>query len=199
MFTGIITEKTAIKRSSLQDDGLVITFVRPKSWKDMQLGESVATNGVCLTVSVLKNDEYQCFLMPETLQKTSFGTHAPKEVNLERPMGADGRFGGHFVQGHVDCVGTVSKIVAGDGWQVFVDYPAAFADLVIPKGSITIDGVSLTVVEAAGHTLSVALIPHTLEVTTLKSLKVGDKVNLEFDMIGKYVVNILKHRKQATK
>lgn len=196
MFTGIVTDTTVIKRSKLTDDGLTITFARPKEWKDIRLGESVSTNGVCLTVSALRPEEYDCFLMSETLKKTSFGSNVPESVNLERPMSASALFGGHFVQGHVDCAGTVSGIDTTDGWLLSVDFPEANRDLVIPKGSITIDGVSLTVVTVSGHTLSVALIPHTLEVTTLKSLQVGDKANLEFDMIGKYIVTIMEQRKQ---
>jgi riboflavin synthase len=196
MFTGIVTGTTVIKRSMLTDDGLTITFARPKEWSDMQLGESVAANGVCLTVSGLRPHEYDCFLMPETLKKTSFGTRIPKSVNLERPLRASDMFGGHFVQGHVDCTGVISSIDTADGWLLSVDFPEANRDLVIPKGSITIDGVSLTVVTVTGHILSVALIPHTLEVTTLKSLQTGDAVNLEFDMIGKHIVTIMEQRKQ---
>jgi len=199
MFTGIITGTAEVVRSSLADTGLTMTFARPKSWTDMVLGESVSTNGVCLTVSALRADEYDCFLMPETLHKTSFGVAVPDAVNLERPMGVSDRFGGHFVQGHVDGVGTVSGVDTSDGYVLSVDFPAEYADLVIPKGSITINGVSLTVVNPTGNTLSVALIPHTLESTTLKSLQAGDPVNLEFDMIGKYIVNILERRQDHAK
>ncbi|HSW99875.1 MAG TPA: riboflavin synthase [Patescibacteria group bacterium] len=194
MFTGIITDTTSIKRSTLSDAGLTITFARPKAWRDMQLGESVATDGVCLTVSALRTTEYDCFLMPETLHKTSFGSIVPKTVNLERPLSVNDRFGGHFVQGHVDCIGTVSNIDERDGWLVSIEFPAAFNDLVIPKGSITINGVSLTVVSITGNTLCVALIPHTLTATTMQSLQIGTRVNLEFDMIGKYIVNIMEQR-----
>jgi len=199
MFTGIITDTAKVIRSSLNDGGLIMTFARPKGWTNMVLGESVSTNGVCLTVSELRADEYDCFLMPETLHKTSFGTAVPDVVNLERPMSAGDRFGGHFVQGHVDCVGAVSNIDTSEGYVVSVDFPDEYVDLVIPKGSITINGVSLTVVNPTTHTLSVALIPHTLESTTLKSLQPGDPVNLEFDMIGKYIVNIMEHRQDHAK
>ncbi len=199
MFTGIITDTAAVKRSKLTDDGLTVTFAWPTTWKDMQVGESVATDGVCLTVSALREHEYDCFLMPETLGKTSFGKHVPSAVNLERPLSASDRFGGHFVQGHVDCVGTVADIDTSDGWQLFVTFPASNKKLIIPKGSITINGVSLTVVTVADDMLSVALIPHTLEATTLKSLKASDAVNLEFDMIGKYIVNITEQRQDYAK
>ncbi len=194
MFTGIITDTAKVVRSSLSDAGLTMTFTRPKTWTDMVLGESVSTNGVCLTVSALRADEYECFLMPETLHKASFGIAVPAVVNLERPMGVSDRFGGHFVQGHVDGVGTVSDIDTSDGYVLSVDFPMEYADLVIDKGSITINGVSLTVVNPTDHTLSVALIPHTLESTILKGLQAGDPVNLEFDMVGKYIVNIMRQR-----
>lgn len=194
MFTGIITDTTAIKSSKLTDDGLRLTFIRPASWQDMQLGESVATNGVCLTVADLRASDYDCLLVPETLSKTSFGSHLPARVNLERSLSVKDKFGGHFVQGHVDCTGTVVTIDASNSYQLFVDFPVINRDLVIPKGSITIDGVSLTVASLLDHSLGVALIPHTLATTTLKELRIGDSVNLEFDMIGKYVVNIMEHR-----
>jgi len=194
MFTGIITHTAAIKRSQKQDGGLTITFAKPAEWTDIQLGESIATNGVCLTVSAIRGDEYDCHLMPETLQKTSFGQKLPKAVNLERSLSVADRFGGHFVQGHVDGVGTVTKIDESDDWRVYVDFGKSNKDLVIYKGSITINGVSLTVAEVTDHVLCVALIPHTLEHTTLDTLKPGDAVNLEFDMIGKYVVNMMKPR-----
>jgi riboflavin synthase len=195
MFTGIITDVTDIQRSEATAEGLTMTFVRPKGWKNMRLGESLATNGVCLTVAKLSADAYDCFLMPETLAKTSFGVHLPKAVNLERPLKAGDEFGGHFVQGHVDCVGTVAGIDTSDGYQVSINFPSANRALVVPKGSITIDGVSLTVIEVSDHTLSVGLIPHTLSTTTLQDLKTGDTVNLEFDMIGKYIVNVMEQRK----
>lgn len=126
--------------------------------------------------------------MPETLQKTAFGRILPQQVNLERSLGAADRFGGHFVQGHVDGLGQVCKIYQTDGYRLHVTFDTVHAPLVIPKGSITINGVSLTAVDARQNELSVALIPHTLEHTTLGDLRQGDPVNLEFDMIGKYIV-----------
>lgn len=194
MFTGIVAATTTVKRSKLTDDGLTITFTRPRTWQDMKLGESIATNGVCLTVSALRVDEYDCFLMPETLHRTSFGSSVAKAVNVERPLAAGDRFGGHFVQGHVDCVGSVSGIDTTNDWLLTIEFPESFRNLVISKGSITIDGVSLTVVDITDNTFRVALIPHTLAATTLQSLHVGAHVNLEFDMIGKYIVNLLEQR-----
>lgn len=190
MFTGIITDTTSVLKSEKTRDGLVLTFARPKSWRDLTLGESVSTNGVCLTVARLDENTYDCVLMPETLKKTSFGQKVPKQVNLERPMSAHGKFGGHFVQGHVDSAGKVTKIDKKDGYRIFLKFPGEFKNLVIYKGSIAVNGVSLTVASLDADTLSVALIPHTLEATTLDDLKSGDSVNIEFDMIGKYVVRM---------
>lgn len=195
MFTGIITHTTKIVKRRTQNGGVVLTFATPTDWNDLVLGESIATNGVCLTISAINKDSYDCYLMEETLEKSSFGTAVPDQVNLERALSAGDRFGGHFVQGHVDGVGTVSKIDTTDGYRIFIEYPTEFKNLVIYKGSITSNGVSLTVASDEDHTLSVALIPHSLEHTTLDSLKVGDAVNLEFDMIGKYVNKITQAHK----
>jgi riboflavin synthase len=194
MFTGIITDTTTVVHSRKDGNGLTMTFRKPRGWGDLALGESVATNGVCLTVKEIRPDEYDCYLMPETLQKTSFGDHPPDKVNLERSLAANGRFGGHFVQGHVDCVGKVAKISSANGYQLYVQFPTTFKELLIPKGSITINGVSLTIASLNSNELCVALIPHTLQNTTLSLLKIGDLVNLEFDMLGKYIVNILNER-----
>lgn len=192
MFTGIISDTTTLRADQRGNQGLTLTFARPKSWTDMQLGESVAVNGICLTVAALRDDEFDCFIMPETLAKTSFGHQLPKRVNLERPLRLQDRLGGHFVQGHVDDVGTVAKLDKSDGWRLSVKFKPEFRELVVYKGSITIDGVALTITEADTTSLQVALIPHTLENTTLGTLQVGGYVNLEFDMLGKYVLNSMK-------
>ncbi len=196
MFTGIITNVEDVKSSKQQNGGLTITFSRPGGWPDLALGESIATEGVCLTVAALRDSEYDCHLIPETLAKTSFGTKVPRQVNLERSLQLNDRFGGHFVQGHVDGVGVISKIDQTDGYRLKVEFPAEYSELVIYKGSICLNGVSLTVAETAGGSFIVALIPHTVEHTTLGSLRTGDSVNLEFDMLGKYIVNYLKTRSQ---
>src|SRR5688572_7379281 len=185
MFTGIITDTTDIMDQQQTSAGLKLTFKKPKTWSDLKLGESVATNGVCLTVADITNHKYSCELVPETLQKTTFGSSTPKRVNLERALAVGDRLGGHFVQGHVDGIGTVEKIDTSDGYRLHVSYGPENKNLVIPKGSITIDGVSLTITDLQDGSFSTALVPHTLEHTTLGLLKVGDKVNLEFDMMGK--------------
>lgn len=194
MFTGIITHTTPIIRSQDVGGGKTVTFKKPVDWKDLQLGESVSTNGICLTVALVSSDEYDCHLIPETLARTAFGVKLPTTVNLERSLQVNDRYGGHFVQGHVDSVGTVTKITKTNDWRASISFSPEFRELVIYKGSITINGVSLTVAETSENNLSVALIPHTLERTTLKSLRVGEKVNVEFDMIGKYIVNIMDTR-----
>lgn len=194
MFTGIITHTAKITKHQQNEQGLTLTFVRPSSWNDIELGESIATDGVCLTVAAIHSSSYECFLMPETLDKTSFGTHVPSAVNLERAMRMGDKLGGHIVQGHVDGVGRIEEINRTNGHDVTISFPAAAKKYVIYKGSITVNGVSLTVVKTHDNQLTVSLIPHTLEHTTLHLLQKGDPVNLEFDMIGKYIVRNLELR-----
>jgi riboflavin synthase len=189
MFTGIISDVTSMKVSEESKDGLVLTFKKPSGWDDLKIGESIATNGVCLTITALRPTEYDCFVMPETLEKTSFGSSLPTEVNLERALQIGDRLDGHFVQGHVDGIGTVTNIDTKDGYRITISFDPPCRKYVIYKGSITIDGVALTVVAVEDATLEVAIIPHTLEHTTLHNLQKGDPVNLEFDVIGKYVLN----------
>jgi riboflavin synthase len=196
MFTGIITHISRVLEHKSAAEGLTLTFERPAAWTDLALGESIATNGVCLTVSAMREDSYDCFLMPETLAVSAFGKELPSRVNLERSLGLNDRFGGHFVQGHVDSVGKVVKIDDAHGYEMSVEFPAGSEDLVIYKGSITINGVSLTVAGVEGKVLRVALIPHTLEQTTLGALRVGDAVNLEFDMLAKHIAKIMENRQK---
>lgn len=199
MFTGIITDTSRIMRTRRVDEGLTITFERPRGWIDLKLGESVATNGVCLTVAELRAMEYDCYLAPETLRVSAFGVSLPDTVNLERPLSVGDRFGGHFVQGHVDGLGKVVKIDEADGWDVYLEFAPENAALVVYKGSIAVNGVSLTIAEVEGNVFRVALIPHTLEHTTLGTLEVGDLVNLEFDMFGKYIVSIMEKQHNHAK
>ncbi len=192
MFTGIITDTARVLKTEPQDGGLDLDIVRPDGWAELVEGESINTDGVCLTISLLTSASFQCHLVPETLRKTTFGKQVPETVNLERSLQASDRFGGHFVQGHVDEVGTVTEIKEGNDRLVQITYSPSNGALVVPKGAITINGVSLTVVDVSAKSFSVALIPYTTKHTTLGKLKVGDKVNLEFDMIGKYIVKGLK-------
>jgi riboflavin synthase len=192
MFTGIIAETTEIVGQKINQDGLELVFNKPKNWTDLELGESIATNGVCLTIAQITNDTYICNLIPETLSVSTFGTHIPKRVNLERAMRANDRLSGHFVQGHVDTVTTVTNITKNDEYRLSLKLAPQHKNLVVHKGSITIDGVSLTVATCDDGTFEVALVPHTLSHTTLGDLQKGDGVNIEFDVLGKYVANILE-------
>lgn len=192
MFTGIITATTAVSGSHKNENGLELVLKKPTDWTDLVVGESISTNGVCLTVASMSEDTYTVFLIPETLAKTTFGKCVPLQVNLERALQMQDRLGGHFVQGHVDTKGTIVGIDSSDGYIIEVNYPEKFKPLVIPKGSITVDGIALTVVSTKDNVLRVAIIPHTLQNTTIHALKLDDYVNLEFDLLGKYVVNLLE-------
>ena len=194
MFTGIVTATSPILKHQKLTEGLKLTFQTPTGWSDITEGESINTSGVCLTVTTKSTSRFSVFLMPETLDKTTFGGHQlPSEVNLERAMSASDRLGGHFVQGHVDTTGIIKSINSTNGFVMTISYPGKFDRYVIPKGSITVDGVALTIVEhnKAGL-LSVAIIPYTLEHTAISVLHEGDLVNLEFDMLGKYVINYME-------
>ncbi len=192
MFTGIITATAKVIAADKNDEGCRLVLDRPADWDDVSLGESIAVNGICLTVSALRGQELEFFLTPETLHKTSFGHQVPKMINLERALSVNDRFGGHFVQGHVDEVGTVDSINTTDGYRLAIKFNPENQELVVYKGSITVDGVALTVAKLDAGSLEVAVIPHTLEHTTLGDARMGDPVNLEFDILGKYVINSLK-------
>lgn len=194
MFTGIVADVADVLDSKASDKGLILSISRPHEWTDLELGESVATNGACLTVAGLREESYEVELMPETLSKTSFGRSVPDTVNLERSLRAGDRLSGHFVQGHIDDIGKVAKIDRSDGYKVYISMKKEFVKFVIPKGSIAVDGVSLTVAGVNDCEFSIALIPYTLNHTTIGKLQAGDHVNLEFDMIGKYIVNNYKSR-----
>lgn len=191
MFTGIITDVTEIVGQQHVEAGLKLVFARPASWADLVLGESIATNGVCLTVAELHDDTYSCVLVPETLELTTFGAQVPEKVNLERALKIGDRLSGHMVQGHVDGTAQVTSIDQDDGHRLTVAIGGPNDKFVAPKGSITINGVSLTIAELKGKDVTVALVPHTLEKTTLGELSVGDAVNIEFDAIAKYVERLM--------
>lgn len=194
MFTGIV-EDTAIL-VSLQPEGSNVhfTFQHPMA-QELRVDQSVAHDGICLTVVEINTDknQYRVTAIKETLERTHIKTwNSGYRVNLERCMPANGRFDGHIVQGHVDAVGTVDEIHDLNGsHMLFISYPSG-AGITVPKGSITINGVSLTVVDSFPEAFSVAIIPHTWEKTNLGQLKTGNKVNLEFDVLGKYVQRMLE-------
>ena len=161
-----------------------------------EIGDSIAINGCCLTIVEIDGSTWVFEAGEETLSKTNLGDLAAgSSVNLERALPANGRLGGHFVQGHVDGVGTVDRIeVDGEWTNMYFRLPGNLARQLVPKGSITVDGISLTVVTVSDDGFNVALIPHTLEVTTLGKRQVGDRVNIETDILGKYVRQFMGQR-----
>jgi riboflavin synthase len=163
---------------------------------DLQPGDSVAVNGVCLTATALAEGEMHADIGPETARVTALGALQPAQpVNLERSMRADSRFGGHFVQGHVDGVGTITAVRPdGDSHWLTIAFPRELAAYLIPKGSVAVDGISLTVAALAAESFDVMIIPFTWQHTNLSARRVGDRVNLECDMIGKYVARVLELR-----
>jgi riboflavin synthase len=188
MFTGLIEAVATVARVDPVASGYRLRLDTPLG-ADLQLGESVAVNGVCLTVTVCDAAGWQADVGPETARVTTLGELRPgHRVNLERSMRADGRFGGHLVQGHVDATGTVAEVrLDGDSHWIGVSFPAALAPLFVPKGSVAVDGVSLTVATLAEGRFEVMIIPFTWEHTALAELQAGARVNLECDMVGKYV------------
>ncbi len=193
MFTGIIEVMGEVV--SIEQDGELTHFrVRaPEICEGLQVSDSVANNGVCLTVTGVEDGVMGFDAIAETMAKTALGDLTKGDrINLERAMGADGRFGGHIVQGHVDGTGRVREFRhEGEDVRLYIETPAEFAAQLVPKGSVTIQGVSLTVVDLVEDGFDVALIPVTLRDTTLGILEVGDRVNLEADVIGKYVQQYL--------
>ncbi|MFD7295848.1 riboflavin synthase [Streptomyces sp. NPDC059897] len=193
MFTGIVEELGEITAVETLDDACRFRVRGPVVTEGAKHGDSIAVNGVCLTVVEHEDDEFTADVMAETLKRSSLGALATgSRVNLERPMIADGRFGGHVVQGHVDGTGTIVDRTPSEHWEIVkISLPAELSKYVVEKGSITVDGVSLTVVEAADDYFTISLIPTTLDLTTLGVKQAGDPVNLEVDVIAKYVERML--------
>jgi riboflavin synthase len=191
MFTGII--ETLAKVESIEKEQSNVHFTFSSSiTHELKIDQSVAHNGVCLTVVKLNNLNYTVTAIDETLQKTNLGNlKVGDRVNIERCMPANGRFDGHIVQGHVDETGTVTHIIDNNGsWTYTIAYQNKSNNMTVEKGSITINGTSLTVVDSKDHSFSVCIIPYTYENTVFKTLKIGDTVNLEFDIVGKYVAKM---------
>lgn len=195
MFTGIIEDLGEI--ISIEKEGNNIHFsVKSRLANELKIDQSVAHNGVCLTVVNIVDDVYKVTAIKETLAKTNLGDLVVGSlVNLERAMAANGRFDGHVVQGHVDQTGVCESITDENGSWMFTIAHEAKGHITVEKGSITINGVSLTVVNSTTNNFSVCIIPYTFEHTSFKTLKPGDTVNLEFDIIGKYVEKLLAYRK----
>ena len=187
MFTGLIESTGEVTARTPTTGGQRIS-VRSALTADLSLGDSVAVNGVCLTV-VQADGAFHADVGPETLRVTTLGSLAAGAVvNLERPLRGDGRMGGHFVQGHVDAIGRIEKLQpASDFLWMTVSFPRELARFLVLKGSVAVDGISLTVAGLSGDSFDVQLVPFTMEHTNLKRARIGDTVNLECDMIGKYV------------
>ena len=189
MFTGIVEKIGRVAKISLQGKNRHF-FIESELAPELKIDQSVAHNGVCLTVVGIQGKVYEVVAIDETLQKTSLGTwQVGDRVNLERAMKLGDRLDGHIVQGHVDQTGLCHSIEDAQGSRIFTfHYDPSVGNMTIEKGSITVNGVSLTVVGSQKGVFSVAVIPYTYEHTSFHTLKVGDKVNLEFDVIGKYVL-----------
>ncbi|WP_438489008.1 riboflavin synthase [Streptomyces sp. S186] len=193
MFTGIVEELGEVVAVEDLGDAARFRLRGPVVTEDAKHGDSIAVNGVCLTVVDTEGGEFTADVMAETLHRSSLGALTTgSRVNLERPMALGGRLGGHLVQGHVDGTGTLVERTPGEHWElVKVALPAQLARYVVEKGSITVDGVSLTVVDAADDHFTISLIPTTLALTTLGIKQPGDPVNLEVDVLAKYVERLL--------
>ncbi len=193
MFTGLVEEVGSVRSLRTDRGGRRITIECATVLEDLKVDDSIALNGVCQTVVALGTNSFDVEAVPETLKKTTLAALAiAGRVNLERAMALGDRLGGHMVQGHVDATGTIVAIQEqGNSHILRLRFPLEFARYVIPVGSICIDGISLTVAEVEANLISIAIIPHTWQCTTLRYAQVGMQVNLEFDLIGKYIEKML--------
>jgi riboflavin synthase len=203
MFTGIIEHLGTIESLDLPRDGGRVTIHAPSLGPSLTIASSIAVNGCCLTIVDLHNGRLSADLSGETISRTSFGAKSGElrvgtRVNLEQPLTASKEFGGHFVLGHVDTIGRVTHLTPeGENWWFGVQVPEEFARYVVPKGSITIDGISLTVARWQNGIAEVAVIPYTYEHTNIRDRQPGDAVNLEGDILGKYVERYLQARETS--
>ncbi|MBN8200082.1 riboflavin synthase [Bacillus sp. NTK034] len=200
MFTGIIEELGTVKKVVQQGKAMKLTIQASKVLSDVQLGDSISVNGVCLTVTEYARNEFSADVMPETFKSTSLSAIKERtKVNLERAMSANGRFGGHFVTGHVDGTGQIIKKTASENAiYIQISVPSALSHLLIMKGSIAVDGISLTVFGNGDNTVTVSIIPHTASETVLGFKAAGDIVNLEFDMLAKYLYSFMNRQQEST-
>jgi riboflavin synthase len=202
MFTGIVEHLGTVESLALQNDNGRVTIHAPTLAK-LEISNSIAVNGCCLTIVSVDKDRFSADLSGETVRKTSFGASGSAlkkgtRVNLEQPLTAGKEFGGHFVLGHIDGTGEVAHLrKEGESWWYGVQIPKEFARYVVPKGSITIDGISLTIAEWRNSVVEIAVIPYTYEHTNIRGSKPGDAVNLEGDILGKYVERYLEARSSA--
>ncbi len=196
MFTGIIEEIGAVKALRRQGESARLSVYAKVSLEGTAIGDSICVNGVCLTVVDMNNSEFSADVANETLSVTNLGElKAGQKVNLERALRLSARIGGHLVTGHVDAVGRIrDRRQEGNSWRVIIDAPESALRYIIKKGSVAVDGISLTVADVDRTGFSIAMIPHTAGVTTLGGKPTGDSVNLETDIIGKYVERLMPGR-----
>lgn len=205
MFTGIIEHIGIVHSLELSGAGGRVMIHAPSLAGALAVSKSIAVNGCCLTITEVHGERFSADLSAETIDKTTFGARGGElkkgaRVNLEQPLTAGQEFGGHFVLGHVDGIGRVTHLSAegadGNSWRLAVEVPAEFSRYIVPKGSITLDGISLTVASCSGRAVEIAVIPFTYEHTNLHDRKMGDSVNLEADVLGKYVERYLEAREK---
>ena len=193
MFTGIVEAMGSLIKQEGKETNVEFWFTSPFT-QELKVDQSLAHNGVCLTVVEIQGDQYRVTAIDETLQKTNLGDlQIGQKVNLERCMSANARFDGHIVQGHVDLTGVCTEIKDQQGsWEYRFSYPPTSGHVTVEKGSICVNGTSLTVVDSQNDSFTVCIIPYTYEHTVFHQLKVGDRVNLEFDILGKYIKKLMQ-------
>ncbi len=193
MFTGLIEEMGAVARIEPRPEGRRLWILAARVLEDARVGDSIAVSGCCLTVAALGDGQFAVEAVPETLRRTTLGDLAPGEaVNLERALRLDQRLGGHLVQGHVDGVAEVRAVVPeGEGRRLTLELPESLARFVAEKGSLAVDGISLTIARCDGRRCEIALIPHTLDVTVAGAYLAGRRVNVEVDLMARYVARLL--------
>jgi riboflavin synthase len=200
MFTGLVEEIGLIKTVVSQNQGKQLTLYAKKVCRDFEIGDSVAVNGVCLTAISVSDSEFTVEAVEETLHRTNLEKLIPGSlVNLERALRTGDRLGGHFVQGHVDGMGKIMEVQNRQpGLWLVLDIPGELVPFCVEKGSIALDGVSLTIADIHGSRISVAVIPHTAATTIIGNKKTGDSINIEVDLLGKYVYKLIKKEEPET-
>ena len=199
MFTGLIEETGTINEIRSAPFGRIFSIMAGKVLEDLNPEDSIAVNGVCLTVTRREQRFFQCDAVTETLNRSTLSMiKKGTKVNLERSMRLGGRFGGHLVQGHIDCIGHIHKIDRKDSqWDIFVELPADLMKYTVIKGSVAVDGMSLTIASIDRNSVRLAIIPYTLEHTLVTDYAAGIRVNIEVDLIGKYIERLLKNQRQS--
>ena len=198
MFTGIIEEVGTLLAARKASKSESLTIEAPYVLQDAKVGDSIAVNGICLTATSISGNTFTADVMAETMRRTSLGTlHTGSKVNLERAMAANGRFGGHIVTGHIDGTGTICEVISDEiAIYYSIKAPEKIMHYIVEKGSVAVDGISLTIAETTQTTFMVSVIPHTAQCTVLAHKKAGDKVNLENDCIGKYIEHFLNWKEE---